>query len=163
MNVLKILPMNTTKVHIRWMIRRDMEEVMQIERESFEFPWFEEEFIRCLRQRNCVGMVAEHAERVVGFYIYEIHKTRLHILNFAVAKDTRRQDVGTQMAQKLVGKLRANRRERIGLELRESNLAGQVFWRSQGFKAISVLHEFYDDSDEAAYLFQYALPREVGS
>src|SRR4029078_10231989 len=54
------------RVHIRWMIRRDMAEVVDVERASFEFPWFEEEFIRCLRQRNCIGMVAEHAERVVG-------------------------------------------------------------------------------------------------
>ena len=50
-------------VHIRWMIRRDMAEVLEIERAAFEFPWFEEEFIRCLRQRNCIGMVAEHGER----------------------------------------------------------------------------------------------------
>ena len=25
--------------------------------------YFEEDFIRCLRQRNCIGMVAEHGER----------------------------------------------------------------------------------------------------
>ena len=28
------------------MIRRDMQEVLRIELESFEFPWFEEDFIR---------------------------------------------------------------------------------------------------------------------
>ncbi|MEM1305855.1 MAG: ribosomal-protein-alanine N-acetyltransferase RimI, partial [Planctomycetota bacterium] len=52
------------RVHIRWMIRRDMQEVLGIEQESFEFPWLEEDFIRCLRQRNCIGMVAEQGERV---------------------------------------------------------------------------------------------------
>ena len=89
------------RVHIRWMIRRDMPEVLDIERASFEFPWSEEDFIRCLRQRNCIGMVAEHGERVVGFMIYELHKTRLHILNFAVAADVRRRGVGRQMIDKL--------------------------------------------------------------
>lgn len=44
-------------VHIRWMIRRDMQEVLEIEKSGFEFPWSEEDFIRCLRQRNCIGMV----------------------------------------------------------------------------------------------------------
>ena len=52
-------------VHIRWMIRRDMSEVLEIEKSSFEFPWSEEDFIRCLRQRNCIGMVAEFDDRVV--------------------------------------------------------------------------------------------------
>ena len=78
-------------VHIRWMIRRDMPEVLKIEAGSFEFPWSEEDFIRCLRQRNCIGMVAEHDERVVGFMIYELHKSRLHIINFAVHPTFRRR------------------------------------------------------------------------
>ena len=63
------------KVHIRLMIRRDMTDVLQIESQAFEFPWTEEDFIRCLRQRNCIGMVAEHEDQVVGFMIYELHKT----------------------------------------------------------------------------------------
>jgi ribosomal-protein-alanine N-acetyltransferase len=137
------------------MIRRDMAEVLEIERAAFEFPWFEEEFIRCLRQRNCIGMVAEHAERVVGFMIYELHKTRLHILNFAVASDVRRRGIGRQMLEKLVGKLSSQRRTRITLEVRETNLAAQVFFRAGGFKATNVLHDFYDDSPEDAYLMQY--------
>jgi ribosomal-protein-alanine N-acetyltransferase len=143
------------RVHIRWMIRRDMPEVLEIERASFEFPWFEEEFIRCLRQRNCIGMVAEHAERVVGFMIYELHKTRLHILNFSVAADVRRRGVGRQMIEKLLGKLSSQRRTRITLEVRETNLAAQIFFRESGFRATSVLHEFYDDSPEDAYLMQF--------
>ena len=143
------------RIHIRWMIRRDMPEVLDIERTAFEFPWFEEEFIRCLRQRNCIGMVAEHAERVVGFMIYELHKTRLHILNFAVAADLRRRGIGRQMIDKLIGKLSSQRRTRISLEVRETNVDAQLFFRESGFRATSVLHEFYDDSPEDAYLMQF--------
>ncbi len=62
--------------HVRWMIRRDMSDVLAIESESFEFPWSEEEFVRCLRQRNCIGMVAELDDRIVGYMIYELHKNR---------------------------------------------------------------------------------------
>src|SRR5882672_12035331 len=87
-------------VQIRWMIRRDMPEVLKIEQESFEFNWTEEDFLACLRQRNCIGMVAEHDNHVVGFMIYELHKTKLHILNFAVAPEWRRIGIGTQMVMK---------------------------------------------------------------
>ncbi len=143
------------RVHIRWMIRRDMPEVLAIESESFEFPWTEEDFIRCLRQRNCIGMVAEHDDRVVGFMIYELNKTRIHVLNFAVASDARRRGVGTQMISKLVGKLSAQRRTRIVLEVRETNLAAQLFFRASQFRAVTVLRSFYDDTPEDAYLMQY--------
>ena len=142
-------------VHIRWMIRRDMAEVLEIEQSSFEFPWSEEDFIRCLRQRNCIGMVAEYDERVVGFMIYELHKNQLHVLNFAVRPDARRRGVGVQMVNKLVGKLSQQRRNRIVLEIRETNLAAQIFFRNLEFRAVSVLRDYYDDTVEDAYVMQY--------
>lgn len=142
-------------VHIRWMIRRDMAEVLQIEDRSFEFSWSEEDFIRCLRQRNCIGMIAEHNERVVGFMIYELHRNRLHVLNFAVHPDYRRRGVGSQMLRKLVSKLSPQRRSRIMLEVRETNLDAQLFFRDLGFRAVSLLRDFYEDTTEDAYLMQF--------
>ena len=148
-------PLQETRLQVRWMIRRDMAEVLDIEHESFEFPWSEDDFIRCLRQRNCIGMVAEMAGEIVGFMIYELHKTRLHVLNFCVAPRYRRHGVGLRMAQKLIGKLSTQRRTRIVLEVRETNLAAQLFFRQLGFRAVNVLHDFYDDTTEDAYLMQY--------
>ncbi len=143
------------RVHIRWMIRRDMPEVLGIEAESFEFPWLEDDFIRCLRQRNCIGMVAEVDDRVVGFMIYELHKARIHVLNFAVVEDYRRRGVGSQMLAKLSAKLSLQRRCRIVLEVRETNLDAQLFFRENGFRAVSVLHDYYADTPEDAYLMQF--------
>lgn len=148
-------PRDEIRVHIRWMIRRDMPEVLAAEEASFEFPWLEDDFIRCLRQRNCIGMVAEYEERVVGFMIYELHRNRIHVLNFAVAPPFRRKGVGSQMLAKLAGKLSTQRRNRIVLEVRETNLAAQLFFRSNAFRAVSVLHTYYDDTPEDAYVMQY--------
>lgn len=142
-------------VHIRWCIRRDMDEVFGIENANFDYPWCEDDFIRCLRQRNCIAMVAEHKEKVVGFFVYELHKNRLHILNFAVHAACHRQGVGAAMMRKLVSKLSPSRRNRIMLEVRESNLDGQMFFKAMGFRAISLLRDFYKDTAEDAYLMQY--------
>ncbi len=150
------------RVHIRWMIRRDMPEVLHTEQESFEFAWTEEDFLRCLRQRNCIGMVAEQGEKVVGFMIYELHKAKLHILNFAVHPTFRRARVGSQMVAKLISKLSSHRRTRITLEVRETNLSAQLFFRSQGFRAVRVLRGYYEDSGEDAFLMQYRLADDTG-
>ena len=144
------------RVHIRWMIRRDMPEVLVAEQQSFEFAWTEEDFLRCLRQRNCIGMVAEQGERVVGFMIYELHKARLHILNFAVHPRFRRGGVGGQMVSKLIGKLSSHRRTRVTLEVRETNLQAQLFFKAQDFRGTRVLRNFYEDSGEDAYQMQYS-------
>ena len=150
------------RVHIRWMIRRDMPEVLQAEQDSFEYSWTEEDFLRCLRQRNCIGMVAEQGEKVVGFMIYELHKSKLHILNFAVNPSWRRLGVGGQMVAKLISKLSSHRRTRITLEVRETNLPAQLFFRRQEFRATRVLRAYYEDSGEDAFLMEYRFADAVG-
>src|SRR5579871_931996 len=122
----------TTGVHIRWMIRRDMPQVMRTERASFEYSWTEDDFLRCLRQRNCIGMVAEEDDVIAGFMIYELHKTRLNVLNFAVHPAVRRMGIGSLLIAKLVYKLISHRRQKITLAVRECNLAAQMFFRAHG-------------------------------
>ena len=145
------------EVHIRWLIRRDMPEALAIEADSFEWPWSEERFLGYLRRKAVIGMVAEHDERVVGYMVYELSKNGIHLLNFAVAVDYRRQGVGSQMVAKLTGKLSPARRKRIILQIREGNLQGQLFFREMGFRAVSVLCDYYDDSPEDAYVMAYRL------
>lgn len=144
-------------VQIRWLIRRDMAEVLKIENESFEFAWTEENFLTCLRQRNCIGMVAEHDQEILGFMVYELHKSKLNILNFAVSNETRRQGVGAQMVHKLIDKLSQQRRNEIILEVRESNLNAQLFFKNHGFRAVTILRNHYDDTTEDAYVMRYRL------
>jgi ribosomal-protein-alanine N-acetyltransferase len=144
------------------MIRRDMPEVLQTEQQSFEYAWTEEDFLRCLRQRNCIGMVAEQGEKVVGFMIYELHKAKLHILNFAVHPAWRRAGVGGQMVAKLISKLSSHRRTRITLEVRETNLPAQLFFSKQGFRAVRVLRGYYEDSGEDAFVMQYQFADDLG-
>jgi ribosomal-protein-alanine N-acetyltransferase len=145
------------RVQIRWLIRRDMPEVLDIEQSSFEFAWTEEDFLCCLRQRNCIGMVAECDHEIVGFMVYELHKSRLRILNFAVRPDRRRHGVGRQMIQRLIDKLSQQRRQEIVLHVRETNLAAQLFFRGQGFRAVAVVRGHYDDTTEDAYYMQFRL------
>ena len=140
-----------------------MREVLGIEQEAFEFPWTDEDFTRCLRQRNCIGMVAEMSDSIVAFSVYELHRTRLHVLNFAVLRSHRRLGVGAQMMAKLTAKLAPDRRNRIVLEVRETNLAAQLFFRSLGFRAVSVLRDFYQDTAEDAYLMQLSLTADAAA
>ncbi len=156
----RALAKGTGKLHIRWMIRRDMAEVLAAELASFEYAWTEEDFLRCLRQRNCIGMVAEINDRIVGFMIYELHKGKLHVLNFAVAPAHRRTGIGRVMVKKLIGKLVTHKRSKITLAVRERNLTAQLFFRGQDFKAVRVLRDYYEDSREDAFLMEYVVEED---
>src|SRR5262249_11963285 len=109
-----------------------------------------------------IGMVAEQGEKVVGFMIYELHKAKLHILNFAVHPTCRRGGVGAQMVAKLISKLSSHRRTRIPLEVRETHRPATLCFRAQGSKAVRVLRAFYEDSGGAAFLMQYRLTDDTG-
>ena len=142
-------------VHIRWAINIDMPRILDIESKSFEFPWDENDFRRCLRQRDCIGFAAEVNDTVVGYMVYELHENRVHVLNFAVHPDHRHKGVGRAMAEKVISRLDPQRRNRITLEVRETNLDAQLFWKAMGFKATQVLKGFYQETKEDAYLMVY--------
>ena len=154
---------NTVQSHrVIWMIRRHMPDMLAIERASFEFPWAEHDFIVELSHRNVIGMSAVAADdesRMLGFMIYELFRDRLVVRNFAVHPEHRRRGVGTAMVDKLASKLSPHRRDHIELHVRETNLAAQLFFRSRGFRAVSLVCGFYkQDSTEDAYRMRFALP-----
>lgn len=145
----------THTVHVRWLIRQDMRSVTEIENHSFEYPWSETEFITALRQRNCIGMVAEINEQVVGFMVYELHKARLEVLSIAVHQDFRKRGVGKAMIYKLISKLSYERRNKISLMVRESNLDALNWLKRLGFRALGITSNFYEDSTDDAIQMRY--------
>jgi ribosomal-protein-alanine N-acetyltransferase len=94
--------------------------------------------------------------------IYELHKSKLHILNFAVSPLYRRSAIGSQMVAKLISKLSSHRRTRITLEVRETNLPAQLFFSKQSFRAVRVLRNYYEDTGEDAFLMQYRIASDTG-
>lgn len=145
------------ELSIRWLIRRDMPEVLQIERGSFEYPWTEEEFLGYLRQCNCIGTVLEEDHCIRAFMIYELHPDRLELVSLAVHPGHRRRGFGTRMVQRLQDKLSIRRRREIATQVRETNVGAQLFLKQMHFRADSVIRDFYESTSEDSYCMRYLL------
>lgn len=151
--------------HIRWMIRRDMPEVLAIESDVFPRPWPEDDFIRCLRQRNCIGMVTVgidergQEQSILGYVIYELHKSRLEILNLAVKRSNWRNGIGSKMLRKLKDKLSNQRRNVLAFDVADFNLVGQLFLRANGLGATTIVegrfHDMIEGGEVDAYRFEW--------
>jgi ribosomal-protein-alanine N-acetyltransferase len=147
------LKQKESRAQLRWLIRRDMDRVMEIERRSFRTQgneWDEEEFVTTLRNRNCIGTVLDPVtidEDLYGFMIYELHKERLKILRMAVHPELRRTGCGSQMIQRLKDKLDQQRRYAIDIEVDERNLDCQLFLRAMGFKATGTIRKYHGSHD----------------
>jgi ribosomal-protein-alanine N-acetyltransferase len=150
---------NDQRVHIRWMIRRDMAEVLLIESAQNDPPWNDEEILTCLRHKNVIGMVGEINDKVLAYMIYELYKDRLDVVRLAVHPEFLRRGVGSQMIDKLFGKLSSHRRTRIRMAVNERHLGAQLFLKARGFMAESVERAHFENGD-AAYHFAYRLAAE---
>lgn len=144
---------NVKPVFIRWMIMRDLSEVLRIEYEEFQHAWTEEEFFDYLRVRNHIGMVAETNEKVVGYYLYALHSDHLTLKSIAVCHKMQRRGIGRRMIENLQAKLSPERRNRITLKVSERNTDAHLFFKAMGFKAVHVIPDYFTPSADA-YVFR---------
>lgn len=147
-------------VHIRWQIRRDMEECL-----ACLFGWTEEEILALTRQPSVIALVAEVRtsscwqqgwERVVGCMIYEMRLHSLDVLAFDVHPSFRGRGVGEAMMATLKAKLCRHRRRQLAFWVPDNDLGAHLFLKSQGFRAEVILHEPTGDE----YAFVYRVPQE---
>ena len=141
-------------VHVRMMIAKDMPDVLQIEQQSWNEPWAEDEMRGYLRQRNVTPTVAEWGDRVVGFTVTEAFKSRIEIRDLAVHEDFRDRGVGSRMLDSVKERL-SKRRPELRAYARESNLNGQLFLKKNNFRGVSVERWHYGAED--AYLMRYMI------
>lgn len=149
--------MLATRTHIRWMIRRDMPEVLEIECLTRESGWDEEDFYRILRQRNCIGIIAESENKIVGFMVYELQRNGVKLMNFAIHPEFRRLKVGTRLLEKLKGKLVLRRRTSIRFDVGEGRLPLQLFLRDSGFLCQEIIKDDPEPGD-VRYSMIYHIP-----
>jgi len=146
------------RVQVRWIIRRDLFPALLIDDEAFAEPWDEIAFRKRLYRHNTIGVVAGCGRGIAGFAVYELSKTRLHILRVAVAVDARRRGVGTQLVAWMVERAAQAGVARVAVDVDERNLPGQVFLKECGFRAVNVLRSL---AGEVAYRMVYRVTQET--
>jgi ribosomal protein S18 acetylase RimI-like enzyme len=129
-------------LHIRFLIRADVEDVLAIDREEYEEEAYtEDNFLSFIRATNYIGFVAEIDGEVVGYCIYEISSpNKLHIHCLVVAKDYRRQGIGRQLILMLKKKQRGRK---LVYDLSQWSTVGHHFLKAMGFKARVYKAEIY--------------------
>lgn len=140
-------PAGTVRTVVCAMRAEDRAEVMRIEAASFPNAWTARDLERFLARPHASGHVLERAGKLVGFFVLERTRDRVHIANLAVDPDARRSGVGTLALLAIDNIAWAYGLRRIELEVRETNLAAQLLYRSGGYRAVQILRAHYGDED----------------
>lgn len=124
-------------IHFRWGLRSDISAIHAINAASFEGDgWTPDDFLRALRQRNCISLVATGLDMtVMGYVVYELHRDHLHVLSLAVAPELRGRGVGSAIIAKMKYKVVSHRRESLRVPVVETNTPTLLFLRNRGLRA----------------------------
>jgi len=146
--------MKTDELCFRPMILSDVEQVMKIECDVYEFPWTERIFRDCIR----VGYqcwIAQRQQRFVGHAVISVTAGESHILNLSIGQAYQRQGIGRRFIEFLVDEARERDAQTMLLEVRPSNTAAINCYNSAGFNEIGSRKDYYpaNNGREDALLF----------
>jgi len=132
-------------IQVRPALPSDLEAIARVQAESPEaVAWDPRE---CL---HWICAVAANGDTVVGFLVArQLAADEREILNLAVAPAHRRQGVATTLLDTFL----AGWKGTTWLEVRESNLGAQEFYRRYGFRYTGRRREYYQDTREDAAVF----------
>ncbi|HZM28381.1 MAG TPA: ribosomal protein S18-alanine N-acetyltransferase [Gemmatimonadales bacterium] len=130
-----------------------------IERRCFGDPWSEASFRDALRASWSFGLVAEHADGIVGYLIAREAAGTGEILNLAVDQPWRRQGIAWALLDAGLVALQRRGTEEVYLEVRVSNDAARLLYHRAGFSPVGRRREYYRSPVEDALVLRRALDR----
>ena len=137
----------------------DLERVIRVEREVYEFPWSERIFNDCIRVGyHCWLALAD--DEVVGHAVISVTAGESHMLNLSIARAQQRKGYGRQFIEFLIQDARAHAAETMLLEVRPSNTAAIQCYHAAGFSEIGSRKDYYPAADgrEDALLYARHIP-----
>lgn len=131
----------------------DIEQVLNVEKQSFTLPWSREAFFNELtRNQYAVYLVIEDEGRIVGYCGTWIVIDESHITNIAILPEYRGQKLGEALLRKMIEISISMGVVRMTLEVRVSNHVAISLYEKLGFQKGGIRKNYYTDNHEDAYV-----------
>ena len=140
------------EVEIKFATPSDVDSVHAIEAASFPAPWRREFFESELRSSGRFNLVARRGPSVVGYVFAMWFFDEMHVNKIAVTESERRTGIASELMEKCFRFARANHVVSISLEVRQSNMGAQDFYRRLDFEATYVRPRYYPDGESAVVM-----------
>lgn len=139
-------PELTSQHVIRFMRPEDLEQVMVIERSSFDSPWTKNNFFDEFKNSDLsTQMVMETDNRIVAFAIIWIIMDECHLANIAVHPEFRRRGIAETMLNKVIEIAKDKRCKKVMLEVRQSNTPALQLYTKYHFEKVGIRKNYYHD------------------
>ncbi len=123
-----------------------LDEVMQIERSVYPYPWTRINFEDALRAGNTAWALLSEQRTMVAYAVAMMAVDEAHLLNLSVALACQRQGYGWKMLEWMAQRTRDYGARSLLLEVRPSNAPAVRLYRRYGFERIGVRVGYYPAS-----------------
>ncbi|MFP3357917.1 ribosomal protein S18-alanine N-acetyltransferase [Planococcus sp. SIMBA_143] len=138
-------------VTFRKMTIHDVNEVYEIEKQSFTLAWTKEAFEQeMLKNEFAYYVLAETQEGVVGYCGMWLVMDEAHITNIAISPKERGKKFGEALMKEAIETAKAQGAKLMTLEARVSNIAALNLYKKLGFKNGGIRKGYYTDNQEDA-------------
>lgn len=145
------MPKSLPGLSIRPMTASDLDEVLEIEKRSFQKPWtrgmFESELRNPISFATTLKAEFDGRETLVAYMLYWVIQGEAHILNIAVNPEYRRRGAAELLLGTSLEQMRRNLVFEVFLEVRRSNTAARELYRKYGFRESFERKNYYGDED----------------
>lgn len=143
----------TRNLIFRSMTLKDIDTILQIERESFTAPWSEEAFRTELTHNHFARyMVMEQDGAILGYGGMWLIVDEAHVTNIAVRAPYRGKGLGERLLREMMRTAAWLGAVRMTLEVRVSNDVAQNLYRKLGFYGSGIRPRYYSDNQEDALI-----------
>ena len=139
-------------VTIRPAERGDLDSIHAIERASFPAPWRREFFESELTAPGRFTLVATRRGKVVGYIFAMWIFDEMHVNKIAVTESERRRGIAEELMDRCFNFAREHGVEIISLEVRQSNIGAQEFYRQLEFESVYIRPRYYPDNEAAVVM-----------
>lgn len=152
--------MQKKKIKLREMKLNDIPAVVKLEESSFPTPWTYWIFFQELVSPQRFYIVAELEGKIIGYAGMSWVLDEGHITTLAVAREYRRQGIGSKLLEQLIKKARALGLRYLTLEVRESNIPAQKLYYKYGFVVEGKRRRYYLNPREDAVIMTLYFNKE---
>jgi ribosomal-protein-alanine N-acetyltransferase len=146
--------------------RADLEPILVIEKNSFQWPWGRLSFEGELGNNSSCNFVVKSTEgqtdeEVIAYTFWRLVVDEMHILKVAVTPARRKEGIATRLLKRCFAWSAEHGAVSAHLEVRPSNVAAVALYRKLGFEVVGRRPKYYTDTREDALLMMKILKEDI--
>ena len=145
--------MGVVKLELRRLQLADLDAIERIERASYPTPWSRSMFASELAKPSSLSLGAvDETGRLVGYLVLSRYVDAWHVMNVAVAPESRRRGIASALLRRLLDQTKDDGQRGYTLEVRVSNVGAISLYQRFGFRPKGVRRGYYTDNREDALI-----------